>query len=65
VLIVIGLLSLDYDPCSHRGTVVLAEGEEMSCGGMDPVPWLVAGGVVAAVSAGLYCAARRWDALRS
>jgi hypothetical protein len=65
MLIVIGLLNLDYDPCSHRATVELDVGEEVTCGGMDPVPWLGTGGVIAAVSAALYCAARRWNALRS
>jgi hypothetical protein len=58
-LVVIGVLNLDYDPCSDRGTVVLEVGEKASCGGTDPVPWLVAGGALAGLSIALYWAARR------
>jgi hypothetical protein len=53
-LSVIGLLNLDYDPCPDRVTVTLEVGEEVRCGGMDPVPWLLAGGALAALSIALY-----------
>lgn len=46
----IGLLNLDYDPCSDR---------EASCGGMDPVPWLVVGAALAAISVAFYWALKR------
>ncbi len=49
-LVFIGLLNLDYDPCS---------GGEASCGGMDPAPWLFTGTALAAISVALYSVARR------
>jgi hypothetical protein len=62
-LVVVGLLNLDYNPCSQhgseRGTLVLDAGEEASCGGMNPLPWMLAGGVLAALSIALYRVVKR------
>jgi hypothetical protein len=49
----------DYEPCPE-GAVTLAPGERsFSCGGSDPLPWLVAGLALAAAGALAYAVARR------
>jgi uncharacterized membrane protein len=40
-----------YSPCPQSGRIHLAPGEHFSCGGFDPTPWLVVGGLL--VAAGL------------
>lgn len=51
--------SRDYVACPD-GPIALGPGEEsFSCGGLDPVPWLIAGVVLAAAGPVLYALARR------
>jgi hypothetical protein len=56
--LVIGLINLDYRPCPTSETITLAPGEqiEASCGGLDGLPFLVAG--LALMAIGLI--AYRW-----
>lgn len=58
-LVFIGLLNLDYDPCSEHGAVLGPGETEVSCGGTDPVPWLAIGAALAAISVAFYWTARR------
>jgi hypothetical protein len=45
-LVVIGVINLgDYHPCKAGATLTLGPGEtSKECGGLNPVPWLIAGG---------------------
>ena len=58
ILLLVAFLNRDYTPCPD-GPVTLAPGQtEFECGGFDPLPWLVAGAVVVAVSLVVYAAVR-------
>lgn len=47
-LLAIGLMNLGYTPCPEDGVLTIEPGEDSAeCGGWNPVPWLVAGGVLA------------------
>ena len=59
VLLAIGFLNLGTVPCPQSGTMTLAPGESWSCGGRDPVPWLVTGIVLAGTGILGYWAWRR------
>jgi hypothetical protein len=43
--LLVGFLNLGYVPCPS-GPMELGPGESYSCGGFDPRPWLVAGGLL-------------------
>jgi hypothetical protein len=50
---VIGLVNLNYRPCS--GTLVLRPGQSsISCGGFDGTPWLIAGLATMTLAAAVY-----------
>ncbi len=52
-LLLVAFLNRDYKPCSEHGRLHLPAGSppgaSVSCGGFDPVPWLIAGIVVSAL----------------
>jgi hypothetical protein len=51
VLLLIGMLNLDYAPCGPGGVPVMRPGQtEASCGGLNPVAWFVAGGLLLALT---------------
>ena len=59
VCLLVAFLSRDYNPCPE-GPVTLAPGEtSFECGGLDPIPWLVAGLTFVLVSVLTYAFARR------
>jgi hypothetical protein len=50
----------DYSPCPPGGSLTVPPGEtSVSCGGFDPVPWLVAGLALVVAGALAYGIARR------
>ena len=62
LLLVIAYLHRDDRACPPNGTLQLAPGsagESVSCGGLDPHPWLYTGLVIAALAALAYALARR------
>lgn len=62
LLLVIAYLHRDDRACPPSGTLQLAPssaGESVSCGGLDPHPWLYTGLVIAALAALAYAVARR------
>jgi hypothetical protein len=59
VCLLIALLNNDYQPCPDV-PVVLGPGEtEYSCGGLDPLPWLIAGLALVVAGTVAYAIARR------
>jgi hypothetical protein len=53
----------DYSPCPPGGSLRVPPGEtSVSCGGFDPVPWLVAGLALVLVGALAYGVGRRLQA---
>jgi hypothetical protein len=61
MLVLVGLLNRDYTPCPAGGLSLPAgspPGSSVSCGGLDPMPWLIAGLVVSAVAVVGYAAIR-------
>src|SRR2546430_6704108 len=62
LLLVIAYLHRDDRACPANGTVQIgpsSTGESISCGGLDPHPWLYSGLVIAALAAMAYAVARR------
>jgi hypothetical protein len=59
-LIVVAYLNRDNEPCPASGTLELAPGQHsVSCGGLDPHPWLYSGIALTATGLLLYAASRR------
>jgi hypothetical protein len=53
----------DYSPCPPGGSLTVPPGEtSVSCGGFDPLPWLVAGLALVVAGAFAYGLARRVQA---
>lgn len=63
LLLVVAYLHRGDRACTTNGTLNLAPGSQpgdsVSCGGLDPHPWLYAGLVIAALAAMAYAVARR------
>jgi hypothetical protein len=63
VLLLVAYLNRDHQPCSTNGGLQLPAdapvGASISCGGLDPHPWLYTGLVLAALAAVGYAAVRR------
>lgn len=60
VLLMIAFIQRDYVPCPPQGEpMVLRRGESSSCGGFNPVPWIVAGVASTAVGVAGYLAWQR------
>lgn len=61
VLLLVAFVNRDYRPCPAGGLTIPAArpGTTASCGGLDPIPWLYSGIVVAAASVVAYAVARR------
>jgi hypothetical protein len=57
--LVVGALHRDYAPCPDGGLVVPPGETSVSCGGADPVPWLIAGTLLSVAGAAAYLLARR------
>jgi hypothetical protein len=60
-LIVVAFLNRDYRPCPAGELSLPAgtpAGTAVSCGGLDPVPWLVSGAALAALALAVYGAYR-------
>jgi hypothetical protein len=50
----------NYTPCTPSGTAVrLGPGERLTCGGLDPLPWLIVGGTLLTVGVIGYFLLRR------
>ncbi|HEX9411039.1 MAG TPA: hypothetical protein VF986_05025 [Actinomycetota bacterium] len=50
VLLLAAFSNRDYTPCPTSGQRAhLSPGSSFSCGGFDPIPWLVAGSVIVSV----------------
>ncbi len=49
-LMLVAFLSRDYAPCPENGVLSLPAGSppgaSVSCGGVDPMPWLISGGAL-------------------
>ena len=62
LLLFVGSANLNSTPCPSSGSGAVHVGRPgdatFSCGGWDPVPWLVAGLVLAGASVGFYSLAR-------
>jgi hypothetical protein len=59
VCLAVAAINRDSAPCPD-GPVVLAPGEtSLSCGGFDPLPWLIAGGLLSVAGAAAYLLERR------
>ena len=59
----IGYGARDYSPCPPGGSLRVPPGEtSVSCGGFDPLPWLVAGLALVLVGALAYGVGRRLQA---
>ncbi|HSK14654.1 MAG TPA: hypothetical protein VK915_00655 [Gaiellaceae bacterium] len=59
VLLAVAFLNRDATPCPESGELTVQPGQtSITCGGSDPVPWLVAGGVLLAAGAAAYALAR-------
>ena len=55
LLLYIGLVHLSDRPCPESGSVTVESGEPgFSCGGLNGVPWLVAGIALMGISVGLF-----------
>jgi len=58
--LLVGLLNLGYTACPTSGVVTLAPGQQsVECGGLEPAPFLIAGGVLAIAGLAGYRALRR------
>ena len=58
MLLLVGLLNRDYSPCPAGGLSLPPGSSSVSCGGLDPAPWLYSGLIVAAASVVAYAALR-------
>ena len=62
-LLLVAFLNRDFTPCPTDGIIYLPAGSppgsSASCGGLDPVPWLITGIVVSALALLSYAALRR------
>ena len=62
VVLLVGLLNRDYEPCPPGGRLWIPPsappGTSVSCGGMDPTPWLRSGVALCGVGLIAYVAAR-------
>ena len=56
-VLLVGALNVGSTPCPSSGTATSA-GPTVSCGGFDPVPWLVVGSVLAGIGLTTYLRAR-------
>ena len=58
VALVVALLNRDYRPCGEHGRLSIPPGAppgtSVSCGGVDPLPWLVSGLVIGALAVVAY-----------
>jgi hypothetical protein len=62
VLLLIAFVNRDYRPCPSGGLSIppgAPAGTSVSCGGVDPEPWLWSGVVVATIGVAAYALARR------
>jgi hypothetical protein len=60
VLMYIAYLNRNYSPCPTSGTVTrLSPGQHTSCGGFDPIPWLLLGALGCFLGVAGYFAWRR------
>jgi hypothetical protein len=59
VLLVIALVNSDYRSCSSGPVTAPAGQNSVSCGGLDPAPFLVVGLALCAAAALVYAALRR------
>src|SRR5438132_7959002 len=62
LLLVVAYLHRDDQACPANGTLQIgpsSAGESVSCGGLDPHPWLYGGLMIAALAAMAYAVARR------
>jgi hypothetical protein len=59
VCLLVAALNREYNPCPE-GPITVPPGEtSYSCGGLDPLPWLVAGIVLGLAGAAAYAGGRR------
>ena len=64
MLLLVAYLNRDYDPCPANGVLIAptTPGASVSCGGLDPQPWLLSGvatGVIGLASYAALLALRR------
>jgi hypothetical protein len=63
ILLLIAFLNRDYAPCAAHGVLSLPAGSppgsSVSCGGLDPTPWFVAGIAVSGIALLAYALLRR------
>lgn len=59
LFLAIAALNRDYAPCPDGGLVVTPGQTSLECGGLDPLPWLVAGGLLSLAGAAAYLLERR------
>src|SRR6266540_951880 len=61
-LMLVAFLNRDYTPCPEHGVLSLPAGSppgaSVSCGGVDPMPWLILGGALTAFALLGYTAVR-------
>ncbi len=63
-LLLVAFVNRDHTPCPPGGLNIPADaprGTSVSCGGMDPMPWFVAGLAVVTSSVLAYAVARRFS----
>jgi hypothetical protein len=60
VCLAVAARSWDYNPCSDKPVRLPAGTTSYSCGGMDPIPWLIAGIVLTVAGLAAYTLARRF-----
>lgn len=60
VCLAVAVRSWDYNPCSDEPVRLPAGTTSYSCGGMDPIPWLVTGIVLVVAGPVAYALARRF-----
>lgn len=59
-LLLVAFLNRDYEACPANGVLRLAPGQQsVSCGGLDPYPWLYLGLTVTAAGVVMYLVASR------
>lgn len=60
VLLFIAYVNRNYSPCPTSGTITrLSPGEHTSCGGFDPIPWLLIGALACIIGIAGFWAWRR------
>jgi hypothetical protein len=59
VCLLIALLNRNTSPCAEEGHILSPAETEAGCGGLEPMPWLVAGVVLVAAGVVAYALTRR------